>query len=73
MTLCDGSSAELLHQQCGRSDFASLMGNDFNGKHIATPQAGAPLPSGRGSVGAATKPAATDHVPFLNFPLYWER
>ncbi|HEV8132119.1 MAG TPA: hypothetical protein VGQ81_12765 [Acidobacteriota bacterium] len=28
-------------------------------------QSGAPLPSGRGSVGAASKPAAADHAPFL--------
>jgi hypothetical protein len=40
----------------GSSKFASL---------IATTESGAPLPSGRGSVGAATKPAAADHAPFL--------
>ncbi|HEV8130956.1 MAG TPA: metallophosphoesterase [Acidobacteriota bacterium] len=36
-------------------------------------QSGAPLPSGRGSVGAASKPAAADHVPFLakkNFTIF---
>ncbi|HEV8130993.1 MAG TPA: hypothetical protein VGQ81_07060, partial [Acidobacteriota bacterium] len=57
VTLCDYSSAELLQQRCGRSDFASL---------IAMTQSGAPLPSGRGSVGAATKPAAADHAPLLD-------
>ncbi|HEV8130292.1 MAG TPA: hypothetical protein VGQ81_03510 [Acidobacteriota bacterium] len=30
-------------------------------------QSGAPLPSGRGSVGGASKPAAADHAPFLTW------
>ncbi|HEV8129947.1 MAG TPA: hypothetical protein VGQ81_01745, partial [Acidobacteriota bacterium] len=38
-------------------DFASL---------VAMTQSGAPLPSGRGSVGATTKPAA-DHALFLTW------
>jgi hypothetical protein len=58
VTLCDYTSAQLLQQRCGRSDFASL---------IAMTQSGAPLPSGRGSVSAASKPVAADHAPFLTW------
>ncbi|HEV8130884.1 MAG TPA: hypothetical protein VGQ81_06510, partial [Acidobacteriota bacterium] len=46
------------NNDAGRSDFASL---------IAMTHSGAPLPSGRGSVGAASKPAAADHAPFLRW------